>query len=247
MFVRMPPKKHITVTVHGTIQCFLLTVHLEVFLQVNSLIIVALGWRREFYPHFIANLSTLGLSVSNVFFVQGETKTDCSQITYLFITVYNRFIQSFILTNCANHVIPFRQQVSLFAPEEGQVIDKLFANKNTNNITTYIATITTTSTIYPITPLSTQVKSELCHTGQRFLKIREVDQLFITSNTLNLTLNLTSVATALKNSSDQNRCNIKSTNIAGVCPLVGNEGGGEWFLWGRLTLSLLSRRRWESE
>ena len=45
----------------------------------------------------------------------------------------HRFIQSFILTNCAiipalNHVIPFRQQVSLFAPEEGQVIAKCLQN-----------------------------------------------------------------------------------------------------------------------
>ena len=32
--------------------------------------------------------------------------------------------------------------------------------------------------------------------------------------------------------------------MTGVFPLVGNGGGGEWFLWGRLPLSLLSRWRW---
>ena len=49
------------------------------------------------------------------------------------LSIYNHFIQSWIPTNCVtsalNHAIPFRQQVSLFAPEEGQVTSKFLQKK----------------------------------------------------------------------------------------------------------------------
>ena len=73
-----------------------------------------------------------------------------------------------------------RQQVSLFAPEGGQVVGidltqpshHLYVNHHHQKFTN------TNNHI-----ISIQVKSELCHTGQRFLKIREVIQLFIALRT----------------------------------------------------------------
>ena len=65
----------------------------------------------------------------------------------------------------------FRQQVSLFAPEDGQVSQlSLFYTPSFSTTLLFPPPSRTFVLAHPVS----QVKSELCNTGQRFRKIREV-------------------------------------------------------------------------